>query len=250
MADTIDSKIRDSLHLIEEQPSNNVANTLHFSSLDNITNFLYGPDLGGTEALRENQGHRDLIDDILNPARRKLFWFALHLPSLTKWLYIQTGFCECLIKPFLAMQKPVIYTGIRPHALKAMHEFRVAWTDRSTKSSDATMMSQLWQHHISMEEDGLTDLNIASEAADHFLAGIDTTVDILTFVFWVLSLPGHAHYQAKLAEEARSIPDSSLSEHGFPTVEAADKLPYLNAILRDPPAFRRFTRCRATNLLL
>lgn len=47
----------------------------------------------------------------------------------------------------------------------------------------------------SQKESGLGDLDIASECADHLLAGIDTTADSLTFLIWALSRPQHREIQ-------------------------------------------------------
>ena len=69
--------------------------------------------------------------------------------------------------------------------------------------------------------------------SDHLLAGIDTTSDTLMFLIWALSQPENKRYQTKIIEEAQSISDADLNPAGNPTVEAADKLPYLDAVIKE-----------------
>src|SRR6201999_708823 len=77
---------------------------------------------------------------------------------------------------------------------------------------------------------GLTDMEIASECADHLLAGIDTTADSLLFLVWVLSLPKHEHFQTKLREELSHI---SVGPGGLPEPKSLTHLSYLNAVLKE-----------------
>lgn len=65
------------------------------------------------------------------------------------------------------------------------------------------------------------------------LLGIDTTSDTLMFLIWALSLPENSHFQQRLINEAKEIPESSLNASGAPTVEAADKLPFLDAVIKE-----------------
>ena len=236
VADVIERKVEDYMKLIESTRAqrNDIFTSLHWYSLDNITAFLYGPDHGGTAALKGNGTHQELLNDILDPSRRRLSWFVVHLPALTKWLYTRTGWTERLIAPCLPMQKPATYTRIREHALKAMREFSlVVKNGNLTHSSQDAVIARLWSHHKDSKSGGLSDLDIASECSDHFLAGIDTTSDTLMFLIWVLSLPQNRRHQERLIEEACSIPVSGLNEDGNPSVATADKLPYLDAIVKE-----------------
>lgn len=223
-------KIHDYLQLIERKggETDEIFSSLHYYSLDSITEFLYG-DYGGTQAMQGNELHRSLLDDILDPARRRLSWFAVHTPKLTSWLYTRTGILGRFVEPMLPMQRPSTYTGIRAHALNASKDFKAVHAEgKLDLAAKSTIIARLYQSSA-----GLGDLEIASEVADHFLAGIDTTSDTLMFLIWALSLPEHEHYQQKLIEEVRSIPKSALDAHGNPTVEAADRLPYLDAVIKE-----------------
>ncbi|KAM0329799.1 hypothetical protein ACHAQA_003963 [Verticillium albo-atrum] len=86
---------------------------------------------------------------------------------------------------------------------------------------------------ISDRPDGLNDNQMASECADHFLAGIDTTSDTLMFLVWALSLPENEQYQAKLRDEVLSLPKDALNEHGYPKADAADRCTYLQAVIKE-----------------
>ncbi|KAK6436934.1 hypothetical protein LTR95_006867 [Oleoguttula sp. CCFEE 5521] len=124
----------------------------------------------------------------------------------------------------LPMQKPSTYTGIRAHALQAFHRSRNA-ADKSA-GGEQTVISELFKHT------NLQDLDVASECADHLLAGIDTTADTLMFMFWALSLPKHKLIQQRLVTEVK---DMQLTSDSSTTnlVEASDKLPYLDAVIKE-----------------
>jgi cytochrome P450 len=83
------------------------------------------------------------------------------------------------------------------------------------------------------DEGGLSDLDIASEAADHLLAGVGTTSDTLMFLIWALSLPENSQYQEKLIVDVNAMPASDLGGRGIPTAEATGSLEYLDAVLKE-----------------
>ncbi|KAK4503417.1 hypothetical protein PRZ48_004332 [Zasmidium cellare] len=232
VAEMVSAKIQEYLRLIEEKGggADEIFTSLHYYSLDSITNFLYGPGTGGTEAMKGNEMHRALLGDILDPARRRLSWFAVHCPAFTKWLYSRIGLLGRVVAPFLPMRKPATYSGIRAHALKAMQDCKA--DAKSGAARGNSIIARLFKAVSSGMAD-LSDLEIASEVADHFLAGIDTTSDTLMFLIWALSLPQNHQFQQRLVDEALAIPPSSLDAHGSPTVEAADKLPFLDAVIKE-----------------
>lgn len=241
-ASMVEDKAHKYMALIEAEPDHvsEIFTTLHYYSLDNITEFLYGR-YGSTAALEGSEPHRALIGDILDPSRRKLSWFTVHLNALTKWLYTRTGSMEMMVRPMLPMQKPATYTGIRGFALQAYQSFR-ADMDMSEKervnphgeeAEGSSILERLWPYHRSNRTDGLDDMEIASECADHFLAGIDTTSDTLMFLIWSLSQPANSGVQEKLRREVLALSNKSLNRYGLPTAEASDKCTYLNAIIKE-----------------
>ncbi|RFU26841.1 hypothetical protein B7463_g9494, partial [Scytalidium lignicola] len=237
----VEDKARQYICLIESEPENisEVFSTLHYYSLDNITEVIYGR-YGSTSAMEGLESHRALISDILNPARRRLSWFAVHSPTLTQWLYTRTGLMGRLVKPLLPMQKPATYSSIREFALQAYRNFQLGSTNKETgnfyqqvKGKESFIVSRLWPYHLSKKTDGLDDLDIASECSDHFLAGIDTTSDTLMFLIWALSLPENQKVQEKLRQEVLNLPPESLNRKGFPMAETSDKCIYLNAVIKE-----------------
>ncbi|THX67361.1 putative P450 monooxygenase [Aureobasidium pullulans] len=232
----VQEKVSQYLALIKEQGDqpHEIFSSLHYFSIDAITQFLYGSQ-GGTSALKGDIQDRALLNDIIDPTRRYLSWFAVHLPTLTKWLYTRQGLTERLIRPFLPMQKPTTYTGIRKHALEASQRFQTAVEAKSDLRTAETIISRLWASHESVKGSGrqaLDSLDIASECADHLLAGIDTTADTLLFLIWALSQPQNLYIQKRLIEEVRTIPRDAL-DSGTPRLDAIDKLPYLHAVIRE-----------------
>lgn len=236
VAEEVERKVDDYLVLIDgtEDKGDEIFRSLHYFSLDNITNFLYGPDCGGTRAMRGDRAHQAMLDDILDPDRRKLTWCVVHFPSVVRWLYSRTGLMERVVAPILPMQKPSTYTRIREHALQSMKDYKAAvrQANVSMETTD-TVVDRLWRHHEDRRKGGLDDLDIAAECSDHLLAGIDTTSDTLMFLIWALSRPQNRRFQDKVIEEACSIPGAALNFFGNPTIEAADKLPYLDAIIKE-----------------
>ena len=236
-APKVEEKAWEYMKLLESDPetASEIFSSLHYYSLDNITHFLYGPSLGGTNAMTGSVEDRALLNDVLDPARRKLAWFAVHFPRYTKWLMSRTGLAEKIAASLglLPQRKPTVYTGIRQHALGAWNSFLDASSSFKTKSKTSTIIGRLWEHHVSQKEGGLKDMEIASEAADHLLAGVDTTSDSLMFLIWALSLPKNLKFQEKLIEEVAAMPASILDARGIPTVEATGKLPYLDAVIKE-----------------
>ncbi|KAH8659948.1 cytochrome P450 [Xylariales sp. PMI_506] len=233
----VEKNVKSYLELLEREKeiAQDIFLSLHWFSLDSITGFLYGDEHGGTHALRGNESDRQLLNDIIDPARRKLSWFAVHLTSYTKWLYSRTGVSGKIVDNLglLPMKKPATYTGIRAHALKAWKGFEAAVQEENVKGQNLSIMEKLWTHSNSGKSKPLDGLDIASEAADHFLAGIDTTSDTAMFAIWALSQPEYKKYQKKLIEEVDSMSEADLNEDGNPTVEAADRLPYLDAVIKE-----------------
>ena len=236
-APAIEEKVREYMELLESdrETASEIFSSLHYYSLDNITHFLYGPKLGGTNAITGSEADRSLLDDVLDPSRRKLAWFAVHFPRYTKWLMSRTGFMENVIASLglLPQQRPTVYTGIREHALGAWKSFFRSSQDAKKDSKTSTIIGRLWEHHVSQKEEGLRDMEIASEAADHLLAGVDTTSDSLMFLIWALSLPKNFIFQERLIEEVSSMAQSMLDTRGNPTAEGAGRLVYLDAVIKE-----------------
>lgn len=234
-AAAIEEKAWEYMEFLKTDQYGEIFSSLHYYSLDNITHFLYGKDHGATSSLIGPVTDRALLLDILDPARRKLSWFATHLPRYTKWLMSRTGRSETIVSALrmLPQRKPTVYSRIRRHALKAWEDFSRSSADQKAESKSSTIIGRLWESHISRKENGLLDLEIASEAADHLLAGVDTTSDTLMFLIWALSLPQNLKFQEKLIEEVSSIPPSALNPRGLPTADATGKLIYLDAVIKE-----------------
>ncbi|KAH7311101.1 putative benzoate 4-monooxygenase cytochrome P450 [Rhexocercosporidium sp. MPI-PUGE-AT-0058] len=236
-AGVIEEKVWEYLQLIEKdhETASETFSSLHYYSLDNITHFLYGSEYGGTSSLTGSKIDRTMLSDVLDPSRRKLAWFAVHLPRYTKWLMTRTGLCEKVVAQLgmLPQKKPTVYTGIRNHALASSMKFSTTSSAEKSTRKTSTIIGRLADHHISVKEGGLQDLEIASEAADHFLAGVDTTSDSLMFLIWALSLPENTKFQQKLTEEVSAMSDETLDARGIPTANATDKLPYLDAVIKE-----------------
>lgn len=231
-ANTVHDKIGNFLEFIERKRQKQgveIFAALHCYAIDIITAFLYGTEeFGSSSALQESSAHLALLDDIMDPARRRLSWFAVHLPRFTTWLYTRTGLVGRLISPLLPMEKPATYTGIRAHALLAMQTYRDAPSALRARA-EKSIIARLW---ALKGEAQLGELDVASECADHLLAGIDTTSDTLMFLVWCLSLPQNAAIQAQLIRVCKALPDDAF-KNGVIDLEVADRLAYLDAIFKE-----------------
>ncbi|KAI8246381.1 Cytochrome P450 monooxygenase aflV [Colletotrichum sp. SAR 10_99] len=132
-----------------------------------------------------------------------------------------------MVAPILPMAKPATYTGIRKFALEAYEqskkEANVVGDDSDAEKEDDTSRSIVDRLALQRKLGTMDDFDIASECADHFLAGIDTTSDTLMYLIWALSRKEHRVFQDKLRNEVVNLPPDSLNEHGLPKAEASDK---------------------------
>jgi cytochrome P450 len=241
VATLVEDKARDYLQLIEasQDRTSEIFASLHYFSLDSITQFLYG-DAGATACLTGSVLHRALIGDIIDKARRKLSWFSVHMPDVIAAVYAQTGLLGSICERFLyPMQKPTTYTGIRDYARHPVEPYgeHAAHKSLDELEREPSVIAKLWKYHTvdkSTSQRGvLDDADIAAECADHLLAGIDTTSDTLMFLIWLLSRPENKTFQQKIIDEAQSVDAASLNEHGITRAAAADKLPYLDAVIKE-----------------
>lgn len=231
ISDLVQGKVAGYLDMVEQEPkvASEIFSSLHYFSIDAISEFVYGPTYGGTKALTHSSNDRHLLNDILDPSRRRLSWFAVHLPAVTKWITTRKGLLDLLITKLglLPMKRPFTYTGIRDHALKAFLSFKKASEHERVKYNETTVIGKLID---CQNQQGLSDMDIASECADHLLAGIDTTADSMMFLVWALSLPHNLHFQEKLREEVSRV---HADHRGISKPKDLTPLPYLNAVIRE-----------------
>ena len=227
----IGSKVASFIQMLETEPvvASEIFSSLHYFSLDTVADFVYGPQHGGTQALKAVASDREIISDILNPSRRRLAWLTVHFPEWSKWITSRTGFTEKVVNALglVPMKKPYTYSGIRKHALDSFYSFKAADADTRMKLSETTLIGRLFRVR---NASGLSDMDIASECADVLLAGIDTTSDSLMFLIWALSLPQNRQYQQKLQEELSHI---SVNADDVAEPKTLSHLPYLNAVLKE-----------------
>lgn len=233
----IERNVKRFLELLETEKdkAQEIFMSLHWFSLDSITGFLYGEKHGGTNSLRGNKEHRRLLDDVIDITSKKLSWYTVYMGTYTKWLYSLDGLMGRFVEAagLLPMKRPVAYTEIRSYALSAWKSFEIAAHAGEIDPTSLSILEKLWQHSETGKQPRLGGLDIASEVADHFDAGIDTTSDTLMFAIWALSRPENVAYQERLIREVRNMSEQDWNSEGVPTVEAADKLPYLNAVLKE-----------------
>ncbi|KAK2752290.1 hypothetical protein FQN55_007330 [Onygenales sp. PD_40] len=219
-----------------------IFSALHYFSLDSISKFVYGPASGGgaTACLTGSAKDRTLLDAIFNPARRRLTWFSVHLPSLTNWLYTRAGVMGRLITSLhlLPMSRPSTFEGIRAHGLAAVQGLEKPSSSSSSSAAEQpeeSIMNKLWSVHDNAAKGVSLDLlDVASECADHLLAGIDTTSDTPMMAIFSLSQAKNRAFQEKLRAEVLGVDEEGdVDGDGVVRAVAADRLPYLDAVLKE-----------------
>lgn len=245
-ASMVNEKTAQFMDLIEKEADDTgrleIFAALHYFSLDSISKFLYGKSPHGATTALTASPDRALLDDILDHDRRKLSWFTIHFPSLTGWLYSRTGLVESLLTSLhlLPMNKPSTYTGIRVHALKAAELINKSTTgnlDASECIAERLLLAASKEAPKNDPANAMDYLDVASECADHLLAGIDTTSDTIMWAMFILSQPENHVYQSRLRAEVQSLPlnkpeDPPTNEKVI-SATTADKLPYLDAVIKE-----------------
>lgn len=245
-ASMVNEKTAQFMDLIEKEADDTgrleIFAALHYFSLDSISKFLYGKSPHGATTALTASPDRALLDDILDHDRRKLSWFTIHFPSLTGWLYSRTGLVESLLTSLhlLPMNKPSTYTGIRVHALKAAELINKSTTgnlDASECIAERLLLAASKGTPKNDPANAMDYLDVASECADHLLAGIDTTSDTIMWAMFILSQPENHIYQSKLRAEVQSLtlnkPEDPPTNEKVISATTADKLPYLDAVIKE-----------------
>ena len=111
--------------------------------------------------------------------------------------------------------------------MKSFFDIKQLYAREKSQLNEETVIAKLLRFQ---EEGSLSDMDIASECADHLLAGIDTTADSLMFLLWALSLPQNSQIQRDLRLELDDVP---VDERGVPNPKALAGLSFLNAVLKE-----------------
>ncbi|KAG2412193.1 hypothetical protein HFD88_009749 [Aspergillus terreus] len=234
--DMIEEKVEDFLALVQRDSSATGAveifSALHYFAMDSVSHFVYGATSPGrTTAMKGTREHRGIIDDMLDPARRKLFWYAVFWPRLTEMLYAQGAIVQKSLASFglLPMKTPT-YTGLREHNFPVIQHFKT----QQLLGSDDSLASRLLAGTIPSAKASapMDTLDVAAECSDHFLAGIDTTSNTLMWAIYQLSRPENEGFQSKLRAEIQAL-DGPAGSGTFIYPEKAGTLPYLDAVIRE-----------------
>jgi len=185
---------------------------LRWVAIDLISRHLWGEKVAYKTLT--SQEDRALMSDVLYPKNIYLPSWLIHFPRFSYWLEKSIG--------TLGMNP---MQTIRDHAFEAFQKFKTI----APKSERINCVAdKLWTQHVTNGGD-MTDEAIAAELGDLLLAGMDTTPDTLCYLFWLLSKLEHAKIQERLRDEVRGLH----FENGMPSVVDADKLVYLDAVLKE-----------------
>lgn len=190
-----------------------VRTDVRYITIDVISRHLWGE--AAEYSTLDSDDEKQRIDEVINLKNVYLPAWLIHFPRFSWWM-------EKRIRLYLGVNP--MHT-VREHAQTAYRKFKVAG---GKSDSTTTVGGKLFTQHVS-NGGYMTDDQIAAELGDLFLAGLDTTADTMTCMFWTLSKPEYAQIQEKLRKEVQELRFTD----GLPSVADADKLPYLDAILKE-----------------
>lgn len=238
-ADSIQSKTAQFMDLIESDPwtASHLEKSLHYFSLDNISWMVFRDSGAATAALSGRAADRQILSDIEEPTARRYTWFLLHLPQYTRFA-MSCGSHLRSILDFMGLmpgKKPLAYSGLSDYALATVNAFRQNDAQELDKNG-GVLMRLLSAQAAANGKGSITDVDIASECADHLDAGLKTTSDSLQFALWALSLPRNQHFQQRLAAEVDAVKASRSMAAATESVLPADvceSLPFLDAVVKE-----------------
>lgn len=220
VADMIESKVAQLLGLFKHNSDKaEICHMLYYFTLDVSTAFIFTRTLG-TESLVGNQEHRDLLRD-LGISKRG------HRRSVP-------GILLTRVLQLLNVEQAVSFKHVRAWALRTFNRYIELRKLERVSVDEITLVTELCNQRENRDgQKCLRDIDLASECADHLGAGVETTRNTMIFLIWAMSLPESKHLQSKIREEMRGLDAISFNEYGLPTVEAANKLVYVNAVVKE-----------------
>ncbi|KAK9358283.1 cytochrome P450 [Lipomyces starkeyi] len=185
----------------KETKAINILQLFRSIAMDVVTAFQFGAD-HGTDFIRKPL-ERDLILGKYQVQTRS--WFiGPYLPSLAKYI---------LPKAFV---KSLMFTD----------QWNLDNMQRSGFPSDSAAKKLI--------DGGFSEMEAASEIADHVVAGHETTAVALTYLCWHLAK--HPEIQERLKAEIRAVSgpsDGQSPSSVLPAFKDLDRLPYLAAVLQE-----------------
>lgn len=220
VAEMIESKVAHLLNLFQNNSNGaEICHLLYYFTLDVSTAFIFTRALG-TESLEGNQEHRDLLRD-LGISKRG------HRRSVP-------GILLTRVLQLLNVEQAVSFKHVRAWALRTFNRYIELRKLEKVPVDEVALITELYNQRENRDDpQRLRDIDLASECADHLGAGVETTRNTMIFLVWAMSLPGSQHLQSKIRKEVRGLDATSFNEHGLPTVEAANKLVYVNSVVKE-----------------
>jgi cytochrome P450 len=193
----------------------------HYYAIDNVSLMASGTDtrLLHGENTKLSQDLRTGFDGLA---------YAWYFFLLKPFLAISRDLTEKLVPPRFVKAYDA-HEAIREHNLQHYHKARDA-EKVGTSEYNKSVLSKL-QTHKDYQSPDLTEMHVASEISDHLLAGADTLVVGLTYLFWELALPHNGPILRRLQEELDTV---GWDADGTPASYAdVDALPYLELVYRE-----------------
>lgn len=219
VAEMIELKVQQLLsHFEKDGDGAEICYLLYCFTLDTSSGFVFTRQYGA-KALAGNEQHLALLRDLGVSKRgpRK---------STTGILYTR-------LLQALNIEQAISFKHVRTWARQVFDQYRQMREEKKDPSDEVSLVGELFIQRDKKEDSNLRDIDIASECADHLAAGVETTRDTLVFLIWAMSLPENLRLQSMIKQEVLELDAGSFNERGLPTVEAANKLPLVNAVVKE-----------------
>jgi cytochrome P450 len=219
IAEMIESKVAQLLDIFDGNCNGaEICHLLYYFTLDVSTAFIFTPPLG-TEALKGNQAHRDLLRDLGISKRGH----RRSVPGILLTRLLQA----------LNIEQAVSFKHVRAWALGTFDQYIQMRRQGKAHTNEVALVTELYNQREKRAEFVLLDIDLASECADHLGAGVETTRNTMIFLIWAMSLPENKHLQSKIREEVLGLDAASFNDHGLPMVEAANRLTCTHAVIKE-----------------
>lgn len=194
-------------------------------ALDVVSGFEYGPQystnfITDLDHTREGKAHRNEL--FLGFQESSSMWFYTTLaPMLWDTVARWYGIGEKSAK-----SQQWIWDKFQ-EALKPLQQGIIgsSTNDNTIVSPVGNVLSTMYDEKIGKGPISQTQFReIASEIADHVIAGHETTGITLTYICWELSRPCNRHWQDKLFEECKTVPSD---------LQRLDQMPILHSIVQE-----------------
>ncbi|OIW26674.1 cytochrome P450 [Coniochaeta ligniaria NRRL 30616] len=220
VAEMIKGHVAALMTVIQQNPSVDVYQYLHYYAMDVITNHVYGA--AGTNTIQEPT-HRSLVYDLAGQKHRTRLYLVYYFGLVMKAL----AFFQSLARKLKGKTSEFHVRGgdLNDYGIESVLKCR------SDTGADKPAATTTCEKMLRKVPDN--NKQVAAECMDHLVAGVDTTGDAMCVLMWKMSTPECRHVQDKLFEELSTISHAFDPHTMTAPIADLDNLPYLEAVIKE-----------------